>query len=162
MKWHSAAGRLCGDGSLSIYWDPDGSIPDSSITTSSGTPGYGVEANRLTWLAPNLVGGIGLDGQTVGVLFTGDPGPIGLDGAPESLAGFAGNPVYVWAEGGYHEEYGFQLQTLPEPSGLLHFPAFLKILSEGFTKSRARSPRLQGWGFLPSRILSRLEAVDPG
>jgi hypothetical protein len=108
-------------GSLTVYWDPASMIPDSYVAASSGTAGYEVMAYNPSW-AGDMLTGVGLDGATVTVFFSG-------------------GDVSVSVQGGYHQEFGFQLQSVPEPSSLLMLPLGMAGVALGLAARRARKRR---------------------
>lgn len=109
-----------GDACLTIDYDPNDPL-DCSLELSSGDTGYEVTAyGDLQFVVASgslLITATGSGGQFAAVSLIGDTGPLNGEGLPESLAGFA--DVYATGQGGYHDQFFFGVQSVPEPSGLL-------------------------------------------
>ena len=107
---------------VTIGYDPD-NLNASFIDVSLGDQGYG-DSDLYDFSVSVSADSVGLtaDDRTGGIVFVslaGNAGPLNSQGDPESLNSLLGPCMSVTAYGGFHNQFYFNGQSVPEPSSLL-------------------------------------------
>lgn len=147
------------NGSMTIGYDPD-NLDASYIDVSTGGPGYtflaeydfsiSVSATGVTLTADDRTGG------SAYVFLAGNPGPLNSQRDPESLNSLLGPRASVGAQGGFHNNFYFSGQSVPEPSSLLTLALGISEVSLAYAAWRIRQP--PEWRWLVGRRSCVLES----
>jgi hypothetical protein len=131
------------DGSVGIGYDPD-NLESSFIYVSSGTAGYSVGAYVGFRVSVSSVGvtfsALEPDGSSASAFFFGDPGPLNSDGIPVSLDYLDAEnaTAFITGAGGYHDEYYFSGQSIPEPSSIAMLPVGIGFVVACLARSKKK------------------------